>query len=90
MHFVPSERILWMLRSVKRLCALVDDSENVERSKKCIEESEIMSDIESCSWEAEFIVVNWLSISIIMKVDVESITEKVLTECVSVEDAEDC
>ena len=38
-----------MLRLVKRLCILINDSENIKESEKYIEESEITSDIRSCS-----------------------------------------
>ena len=86
---MPSERIFWTLRSAKRLYVLIDDSENIEKSEKCIEESEIMSDIRSCSWETEFIIIDWLSISMIVKANIESVTEGVSTEYISVEDTED-
>ena len=69
---------------------LIDDSEDVERLKKYIKESEVMPDVKSYSWKTEFIIIDWLSISIIVKTDIESVTEKVSTEYISVEDTKDC
>ena len=87
---MSSKRIFWTLRSAEKLYILINDSENAEKLKKCIEESEIISDVKSYSWEAEFIIIDWLSISMIIKADIESVTEKILTECISVKDTEDC
>ena len=70
------------------LLVLINVSENIDESEKYIEGSEIVSDIKSYSWEAEFIIIDWLSVSMTVKADVESVTERVLTEYVSVEDTE--
>ena len=79
-----------MLRLAERLCVLIDGSEDVERLKKCIEESEVISNVRSYSWEAEFIIIDWLSVSTAVKIDIESVTERVSTEYISVEDTEGC
>ena len=78
-----------MLRLTKRLYVLINGSENIERLEKYIEESEVVSDIKSYFWEAEFIIIDWLDISTAVKTGIKSVTEEVLTECISVEDAED-
>ena len=67
---------------------LINDSEDVEKSKKCIEGSEVAPNVKSCSWEAEFIIIDWLSVSTAVKANIESVTEEVLTEYISVEDTE--
>ena len=78
------------------MIVLVDDSEdierlkNVERSKICVKESEVVFSVKNCSWEAEFIIIDWLDVSTVVKINIESVTEKVLTEYISVENAEDC
>ena len=77
-----------MLRSAEMLLMLVDVSENVDRLEKCIEESEIVPDVRSCSWETEFIIVDWLSVSTAVEASIESVTEKVLTGHILVEDTE--
>ena len=72
------------------LLVLVDVSEDVGELKECIGGSEVVSDVKSCSWEAEFVVVDWLGVSMAVKTDIESVAEGVLTECVSVEDIKGC
>ena len=71
------------------LLVLINVSENINKSEEYIEGSEIMSDIKSYSWEAEFVIIDWLSVSTAVEVSIESVTERVLTEYVSVEDTED-
>ena len=46
---MSSERIFWTLRSAERLYVLIDDSEDIERLEKCIEELEVVSDVKSYS-----------------------------------------
>ena len=87
---MSSERIFWVLRSAEILLVLINVSEDIDKSEEYIEESEIVSDVRSCSWEAEFIIIDWLSVSIVMKANIESVTEEVLTEYISVEDIKDC
>ena len=79
-----------MSRLTERLYVLVNGSEDVERSEKYIEGSEVISNIKSYSWEAEFIIIDWLSISTAMKTDIESVVKRVSTEYILVEDTEDC
>ena len=72
------------------LLMLINVSEDIDKSEECIEELEIISDVRSYSWETEFIIIDWLDVSTVMKADIKSVTERVLTECISVKNAEDC
>ena len=49
MYFISSERIFWVLRSAEMLLVLINVSEDIDKSEKYIEESEVVSDIKSCS-----------------------------------------
>ena len=71
------------------LLVLIDVLENVGKSEECIEGLEVVSDVRSCSWEAEFVIIDWLSVSTAVKADIESVTERVLIEYISVEGTED-
>ena len=90
MHLVSSERIFWVLKSADILLVLINISEDIDELEEYIERLEIVSDIRSCFWEAEFIIIDWLSVSTAMKADIESVAEEVSTEHILVEGTEDC
>ena len=84
---MSSERMFWILRSVKMLCIFIKGSENIEESEN-IKELKVVSDVKSYSWKTEFIIKDWLNISTAVKAIIESVKEKVLTECILAEDIE--